>query len=158
MDQQTRSISTSDGGARADLFRARGGEDQSARLNGQDLQVLRQVLDYNRDRLVEEIQRLERQPATDGHETNGGAAQQAVSEAAWSEVVAHRTIAEKRSILREIDEALQRMATSTYGRCVVDGRGISKSVLQELPWLKYCEHCAATGRTAALGPGIGIDS
>ncbi len=125
-------------------------------LDHQEFQALRRVLDYNRDRLVDEIQRLERTrpPQAPGAGPTTGLM---ISEANWVEAVTQRTIAEKRSILREIDEALHRMSDSTYGRCVVDGHPISSSVLHEVPWLKYCEHCCSTGRTTPAGPGIGIN-
>lgn len=128
----------------------------SAWLDHQELQGLRRVLDYNRDRLVDEIERLERTrpPQAPGAGPTTGSM---ISEANWAAAVTQRTIAEKRSILREIDEALHRMSASTYGQCVVDGHLISRAVLQEVPWLKYCEHCRSTGRTTPARPGIATD-
>jgi RNA polymerase-binding protein DksA len=41
-------------------------------------------------------------------------------------------------ILREIDEALQRIDTGTYGICLGTGKPISKARLKAKPWAKYC--------------------
>ncbi len=128
---------------------------EPAYLDGRELRALRRVLDYNRDRLVDEIERLERTrpPQAPGA---GPATGSMTSDANWVAAVTQRTIAEKRSILREIDEALHRMSDSTFGQCVVDGHPISRSVLQDVPWVKYCDHCRSTGRTTPAGPVIGI--
>lgn len=44
----------------------------------------------------------------------------------------------ERKILREINEALQRIDEETYGICEVTGRGISKARLEARPWARYC--------------------
>ncbi len=44
----------------------------------------------------------------------------------------------ERKILREIEEALQRIEDETYGICEVTGRGISKARLEARPWARYC--------------------
>ena len=43
----------------------------------------------------------------------------------------------ERQLLREIDEALERMALGTYGVCMGTGEHISKPRLQAKPWAKY---------------------
>ncbi|MDD5133793.1 MAG: TraR/DksA C4-type zinc finger protein [Phycisphaerae bacterium] len=44
----------------------------------------------------------------------------------------------ERKILREINEALQRIDEETYGICEVTGRGILKARLEARPWARYC--------------------
>jgi len=44
----------------------------------------------------------------------------------------------ERAVLREIDEALQRIEEGTYGVCVATGRRIAKARLKAKPWAKYC--------------------
>ena len=44
----------------------------------------------------------------------------------------------ERRLLREIDEALVRIANGTYGVCVVSGTPIGKPRLEVQPWAKYC--------------------
>lgn len=44
----------------------------------------------------------------------------------------------ERKLLREIDNALQRMADGTYGICEGTGRPIRKARLKAQPWARYC--------------------
>ena len=44
----------------------------------------------------------------------------------------------ERKLLREIDEALQRIEEGTYGICEGTGKPIPKARLQAQPWAKYC--------------------
>lgn len=47
-------------------------------------------------------------------------------------------IESERAMLREIDEALQRIVNGTYGICAATGRPIGKARLNATPWTKYC--------------------
>jgi DnaK suppressor protein len=44
----------------------------------------------------------------------------------------------ERAILQEIDEALERIAKGTYGKCLATGQPIGKARLRAKPWAKYC--------------------
>ncbi|HEX7008346.1 MAG TPA: TraR/DksA C4-type zinc finger protein [Phycisphaeraceae bacterium] len=44
----------------------------------------------------------------------------------------------ERKLLREIDEALDRLAKGIYGVCVESGKPIGKPRLEIKPWAKYC--------------------
>jgi DnaK suppressor protein len=44
----------------------------------------------------------------------------------------------ERAILREIEEALERIRQGTYGVCLATGRPIGKARLKAKPWAKYC--------------------
>lgn len=44
----------------------------------------------------------------------------------------------ERKLLREIDDALQRIAAGTYGICEGTGKPIPKARLEAQPWAKYC--------------------
>jgi len=44
----------------------------------------------------------------------------------------------ERALLREIDEALQRIRDGTYGICAATGKPIGKARLKARPWAKYC--------------------
>ncbi len=44
----------------------------------------------------------------------------------------------ERKLLREIDDALERMEQGTYGICEGTGEGISKARLEAQPWARYC--------------------
>jgi DnaK suppressor protein len=44
----------------------------------------------------------------------------------------------ERAVLREIEEALDRIDKGTFGICVATGRPIGKARLKAKPWAKYC--------------------
>jgi len=44
----------------------------------------------------------------------------------------------ERSILKEIDEALERIEKGTYGFCLATGKPIGKARLKARPWARYC--------------------
>ncbi len=44
----------------------------------------------------------------------------------------------EQELLREIEEALDRIANGTYGVCVATRKPITKARLQAKPWAKYC--------------------
>lgn len=47
-------------------------------------------------------------------------------------------IANEREMLKEIDEALDRIASGTYGVCQATQKPISKARLKIKPWARYC--------------------
>lgn len=47
-------------------------------------------------------------------------------------------IASERALLREINEALQRIEDRTYGMCLATGKPITRARLRAQPWAKYC--------------------
>ncbi|MDD2818647.1 MAG: TraR/DksA C4-type zinc finger protein [Candidatus Nanopelagicales bacterium] len=60
------------------------------------------------------------------------------------EVTAARYMeADASSILKEVDEALSRISSGTYGRCEVCGGGIAAERLQVRPYIKTCISCAS---------------
>ncbi len=44
----------------------------------------------------------------------------------------------ERKLLKEIDDALQRIEKRTYGICEGTGKPIAKARLEAQPWAKYC--------------------
>lgn len=48
------------------------------------------------------------------------------------------TLSNKRGLLSEIDQALQRIESGTYGICLATHRAIPKANLKGMPWAKYC--------------------
>lgn len=44
----------------------------------------------------------------------------------------------ERKLLREIDEALERIEKKTYGICEATGKQIRKARLEAQPWARYC--------------------
>lgn len=56
-----------------------------------------------------------------------------------------RLLGSERSVLEEINEALERIQKGTYGLCLNCRRQISKRRLQAIPWARYCVPCANEG-------------
>ena len=49
----------------------------------------------------------------------------------------------ERKLMREIDEALDRIENGTYGICEGSGKTIPKARLEAIPWAKYCVEYAS---------------
>jgi RNA polymerase-binding protein DksA len=47
-------------------------------------------------------------------------------------------LAGEKQLLRDIDEALERIDTRTYGMCLGTGKPITKTRLKAKPWARYC--------------------
>lgn len=63
-------------------------------------------------------------------------------------------LASERVLLREIDEALDRIESGTYGICLGTGRPIGKARLRARPWAKYCiEYARQIERRPYAFPG-----
>ena len=56
----------------------------------------------------------------------------------WEKEFTLGLIANERSVIREIDGALERIANKTYGVCLATHRRISIARLRAKPWAKYC--------------------
>jgi len=59
----------------------------------------------------------------------------------------------ERAILKEIEEALERIRQGTYGFCLATGNPIGKARLKAKPWAKYCyEYTLAQEKGRTHGP------
>lgn len=56
----------------------------------------------------------------------------------WEQEFTLGLIATERALLREIDEALERIENRTYGVCLATHRMIGIQRLEAKPWAKYC--------------------
>lgn len=61
----------------------------------------------------------------------------------------------ERKLLREIDEALNRIADGTFGICQATGKPINKARLEAKPWAKYCIEAAREFERNGNGNGNG---
>jgi len=55
----------------------------------------------------------------------------------YEQTLALDLVAADRRLVKEIDDALKRVANGTYGLCELTGRPIKAERLQELPWARY---------------------
>ena len=67
--------------------------------------------------------------------------------------VALRLLAGERTLLREMYQALRRIANGTYGICLATGKRISKARLTARPWAKYCIEYAQMRENGSGRPG-----
>ncbi len=51
------------------------------------------------------------------------------------------TVDLRRGMLKEIERALKRIVSGTYGTCEACGEQISAGRLKALPWARYCVTC-----------------
>lgn len=56
---------------------------------------------------------------------------------AYEQTLALDLVAADRRLVKEIDDALKRIANGTYGLCELTGKPIRAERLQELPWARY---------------------
>lgn len=133
--------------------RPKGGNGQAAdrpvklrktRLSAADLEEFRQLLIAKRRELVGDVSQLESQAMGQ----NGGGSGPSTSSMpihmadlgsdTWEQELTLGLIENERGLLREIDEALDRIEGQTYGICLATNRPITKSRLRARPWAKYC--------------------
>jgi DnaK suppressor protein len=60
----------------------------------------------------------------------------------YEEEVAVGLLENEEQLLAEVNDALDRIARGTYGRCENCGQPISKERLDALPYARYCIRCA----------------
>ena len=124
-------------------------------LTEQELNEFGQRLNQGRERLRGGIVRLQNEamvsrPSNGTGQMSSAALPRSDSrDETWAELLALRAIDSKRSLLHEIDQALDRMAKHCYGLCVADQVAISKALLEEVPWAKYCAACATHHESSA---------
>jgi len=124
-------------------------------LTAEELAHLRHQLLHLRQRLIDEIARLEskaigwERPGPSVRASSCGS-MSAANQEAWEQLLAREAVANKRSLCREVDQALARMANQTYGICVANHELIPKSHLVEIPWTRYCAACEPRGGWSAV--------
>jgi RNA polymerase-binding transcription factor DksA len=105
---------------------------------------LRQSLMQRRVTLVGEISQLQSRAAAAGHGLAANSSWRGrgdgddTSEDHWSRVLALVSIDRKHFLLHEIDQALARMESRTYGYDEATGAPIPLSRLREIPWARTC--------------------
>jgi RNA polymerase-binding transcription factor DksA len=41
-----------------------------------------------------------------------------------------------------VNQAFERIRENTYGQCVNDNSVLSRTLLEQVPWARFCETCA----------------
>ena len=112
------------------------------KLIRKELREFKEMLLVKRCELVGDVENLTNQ-ALSGNQASGGLSSMPVHMADigsdnWEQEFALGLIENERSLVREIDEALDRIANRTYGVCIATHREIVKSRLRAKPWAKFC--------------------
>ena len=117
---------------------------RKTRLSAEALDEFRQLLLDKRRELVGDVTQLESQVmGRNGPGGGSGSSSMPIHMAdlgsdTWEQELTLGLIENERTLLREIDEALDRIEGKTYGICLATNRPITKSRLRAKPWAKYC--------------------
>jgi len=112
------------------------------RFRAAELAEFRQALLDKRRELVADVVHLYQRtadPAQSQHDPFDRSADSADAGVdAWEQALTFDLADNKSQLLRQIDEALQRIHDRTYGTCEATGKPITKARLRAIPWAKYC--------------------
>ncbi len=112
-------------------------------LTKDELVEFRQMLLDKRREIVDDIANLEGEARRINTEIGSTSSTMPIHMAdlgsdTWEQEFTLNLIEKQRTIIREIDEALDRVAAGQYGICLATGRPITKARLRAKPWAKYC--------------------
>jgi len=116
---------------------------RKTRLSPADLEEFRQMLLAKRKQLIGDVNHLEDEAIRTGGHGGGGFSAMPIHMAdlgsdTWEQELTLGLIENERGLLREIDEALERIENKTYGICLATNKVITKARLRAKPWAKYC--------------------
>ena len=136
-----------------------GGGPRHATLRAMDTAAVREQLEAERSRIVEERQRLQGELQEPWDESSGeigmdpGDSGTEVLDREIDETLGDAT----GHVLEQIDRALERLEAGTYGTCEVCGRPIGEERLRALPYATRCiedeERAEARRRASGLQTG-----
>ncbi len=126
----------------------------ASRFTSEDLEKLRQELVEKRRELLDDVGSLHNEAMcmnSSGESTSSSSMPIHMAERGsdtWEQEVAYRLLENKAALLKEIDDALQRIQNNTYGICQASKKPITKSRLRFIPWARYCIEYAWKGEVA----------
>lgn len=108
-------------------------------MSKKDMEHYRSMLIRKRGELVGDINTMEGQALKDPSGSLSNVPQHAAEQGsdAYDQSLNLEIAEVDRNLLREIDEALQRIEDLSYGLCQATGKAITKERLEELPWTRY---------------------
>jgi DnaK suppressor protein len=129
---------------------------RKTRLSPADLDEFRQLLTAKRNELIGDMNHLRKEALGHGSSGEGGSSSSMPIHMAdlgsdtWEQELTLGFIEKERGLLREIEDALDRIDDRTYGICLATNRPISKARLRATPCAK---HCIEYARKRELGRG-----
>ena len=94
------------------------------------------VLQQKRRDLLADLARIKEEARKSGEPAARDDTDTATDDEGFSETLAEGTL--KTETLKQVEDALQRIADGTYGKCVVCGKPIDAARLAAIPWTPYC--------------------
>jgi DnaK suppressor protein len=113
-------------------------------LSTADLEEFRELLTAKRHELIGDMNHLRSEALGHGSSGEGGGSSTMpihmadIGSDTWEQELTLGLIEKERGMLREIEEALDRIEDRTYGICLATNKPISKARLRAKPWAKYC--------------------
>jgi DnaK suppressor protein len=109
-------------------------------INEEDLAHFRAKLEAERERV--QLSLAVADPADDSITPDNAIGRLTRMEALQAQSMSAATRARQRKRLKQIDQALARIAQGTYGRCVRCGEPVPKGRLEVMPEARVCMDCA----------------
>ena len=108
-------------------------------MNKRELQKFEKLLLKERARLVSEVQQLEEENLGESEKPLGEdmTSFAEVGTESWDRETALRVAGTESEIVRDIDDALERIKNGTYGVCEGTNKPIPKARLEVFPWARY---------------------
>ncbi len=103
------------------------------------IEPVRQILEKRRDQLRGSLFQLEQYGRIIEDEVAPEVLDPAGSR--LSNEVLTRRLATERTLLQNVESALNRIREGSFGRCVSCAKEISAKRLEAVPWVRYCIHC-----------------
>ena len=107
-------------------------------LSRADLEDYRQRLLQKRSELLGDVEALENDARTDSGDHFSPEHMADIGSNNYEQEFTLGLVESEQKLLREIDEAILRIQSRTYGVCVETGSPIGKPRLDAKPWAKYC--------------------
>ncbi len=112
-------------------------------LSAKDLEEFKELLLRKRAELAGDVEHLTREALNTKGASYGEHSAMPIHMADlgsdnWEQEFTLGLIANEQALVREIDEALDRILNRTYGVCLATNRKITKARLRAQPWAKYC--------------------
>jgi DnaK suppressor protein len=117
---------------------------RKSKLKPAELEEFRELLIIKRRELMGDMVGLQNEIQSSQNSGGGGGSSSMPMHMAdlgtdtWEQELALGLIENERNVIREIDQALGRIADGTYGICIATNKVISKTRLRAKPWAKYC--------------------
>jgi DnaK suppressor protein len=112
---------------------------RAPKRNKRELEKYRRVLEQKKVELSDELAKARSAEVETTEESTQDIADKAVS--SYTREFLYSLTDGERTVLLQIDEALNRVDDATYGSCVNCGAPISEKRLAAVPWTPHCVDC-----------------